>query len=154
MAIRKIWREFFVCLDLSEDILGGENNLKVCERSKTKLDLCLFKKLALQNNIFTRAFPLKNGWSPTHFLREKPWGRGWLHKTCFTWGGGALNKSLHGEAPLERPPLYPFYIPSRNPPHIPKLEHCIPFKCCKFTVFKIWKNHKPTLDFFIAINFF
>ena len=76
-AIRKIWQEFFVCLDLSEDnILGGENNLKARERSKTKLDLRLFQKLALHNNLVPRAFPLKNGWCPNHFLREKPWGRG------------------------------------------------------------------------------
>ena len=30
-------------------------------------------------NLVPRAFPSKNGWggkSPTHFLREKPWGRG------------------------------------------------------------------------------
>ena len=27
-------------------------------------------------NLVTRAFPLKNG-CPTHFSREKPWGRGW-----------------------------------------------------------------------------
>ena len=26
-------------------------------------------------NLVPRAFPLKNGWG-THFLREKPWGRG------------------------------------------------------------------------------
>ena len=52
-AIRKIWREFFVGLDLSKDILGGENNLKACDRSKTKLDLCLFKKLARHKTGFT-----------------------------------------------------------------------------------------------------
>ena len=28
------------------------------------------------HNLVPRAFPLKNGWGPTHFLREKPWGRG------------------------------------------------------------------------------
>ena len=27
------------------------------------------------NNLVPRAFPLKNGWGPTYFLREKPWGR-------------------------------------------------------------------------------
>ena len=27
-------------------------------------------------NLAPRAFPLKNGWG--HFLREKPWGRGWF----------------------------------------------------------------------------
>ena len=27
-------------------------------------------------NRVPRAFPLKNGWG--HFLREKPWGRGWV----------------------------------------------------------------------------
>ena len=27
-------------------------------------------------NLVPRAFPSKNG--PTHFLREKPWGRGWI----------------------------------------------------------------------------
>ena len=36
-------------------------------------------------NVVPSAFPSKNGWGgkrafsrPTHFLREKPWGRGWL----------------------------------------------------------------------------
>ena len=27
-------------------------------------------------NLVPRAFPLRNGLGPTHFLREKPWGRG------------------------------------------------------------------------------
>ena len=36
------------------------------------------KKARLANNLVPRALPLKNGWGPTHFLREKPWGRGWL----------------------------------------------------------------------------
>ena len=30
-------------------------------------------------NLVPRAFPLKNGWG--HFLREKPWGRGWILTT-------------------------------------------------------------------------
>ena len=37
--------------------------------------------LEVHRNLFPRAFPLQNGWggkSPTHFLREKPWGRGSL----------------------------------------------------------------------------
>ena len=29
------------------------------------------------SNLVPRAFPLKNGWGTAHFLREKPWGRGW-----------------------------------------------------------------------------
>ena len=54
-----------------------------------------------QINLVPRAFPLKIGWGgwwlkigwcPTHFLREKPWGRGWsqiiesvqLNKTAYT----------------------------------------------------------------------
>ena len=94
------------------------------------------------------------GGAPPQFLREKPLGRGWLHKTCFTWGGGGTQqKFTRGSSARTSTPLL-FYIPCRNPLHIPKLEHCIPFKCCKFTVFEIWKNHKPTLDFFTAINFF
>ena len=28
------------------------------------------------HNLVPRAFPSKNGWGATHFLREKPWGRG------------------------------------------------------------------------------
>ena len=28
-------------------------------------------------NLIPRVFPSKIGWGPTHFLREKPWGRGW-----------------------------------------------------------------------------
>ena len=35
-------------------------------------------------NLVPRAFPLKNGWvGPTHFLREKPWGRSWEHAQAF-----------------------------------------------------------------------
>ena len=34
-------------------------------------------KVMLHGNLVPRAFPSKNGWG--HFLREKPWGRGWLH---------------------------------------------------------------------------
>ena len=40
-------------------------------------------------NLVPSAFPSKNGWGgkmafsrPTHFLREKPWGRGWLLYAC------------------------------------------------------------------------
>ena len=32
--------------------------------------------LSFGSNLVPRAFPLKNGWGPTHFLREKHWGRG------------------------------------------------------------------------------
>ena len=32
--------------------------------------------LLLVINLVLRAFPLKNWWGATHFLREKPWGRG------------------------------------------------------------------------------
>ena len=28
------------------------------------------------HNLVSNAFPSKNGWGPTHFLREKSWGRG------------------------------------------------------------------------------
>ena len=34
-------------------------------------------------NLVPRAFPLKNGWCPTHFLKEKPWGRGWVGTSSF-----------------------------------------------------------------------
>ena len=33
-------------------------------------------KIYPDRNLVPRAFPLKNGWGTTHFLREKPWGRG------------------------------------------------------------------------------
>ena len=53
------------------------------------------------DNLVPRAFPSKNGWGrdagmpgcrdagPTHFLREKPWGRGWhtdfFHRKLNCW---------------------------------------------------------------------
>ena len=39
---------------------------------------CSGRTKKLQINLVPRAFPSKNRWGPTHFLREKPWGRGWL----------------------------------------------------------------------------
>ena len=39
---------------------------------------CSGRTTKLQINLVPRAFPSKNRWGPTHFLREKPWGRGWL----------------------------------------------------------------------------
>ena len=67
-----------------------------------------------------------------------------------------LNKCLYGEAPSRGPtpyPLiyyfslkrYPFRISSVDklyPFHIPCLALCIPFNCCKCTVFSIGINHK------------
>ena len=35
------------------------------------------RKHLKDTNLVPRAFPLKNGWGPTQFLREKLWGRGW-----------------------------------------------------------------------------
>ena len=64
-------------------------------------------------------------------------------------GDSVLNKCLYGEAPPQGPttyPLtyhfsrkrYPFRIPSSDKWysfHIPRLELCIPFNCCKCAVF-------------------
>ena len=51
----------------------------------TGLDMPFNVKILPNANLVPRAFPSKNGWGrekvpfpgPTHFLREKPWGRGW-----------------------------------------------------------------------------
>ena len=66
-------------------------------------------------------------------------------------GGEGFNKCLYGEAPPQGPipypfinhfsrKRYPFRIPRPSidkwyPFHIPCLELCIPFNCCKCTVF-------------------
>ena len=49
----------------------------------------MFILRTLLYNLVPSAFPSKNGWGgkmafsrPTHFLREKPWGRGWLLYAC------------------------------------------------------------------------
>ena len=42
----------------------------------------LSSPLPLFPNLVPRAFPSKTGWA-THFLREKPWGRGWLFPALF-----------------------------------------------------------------------
>ena len=49
----------------------------VTQRMRRKLAgiFCFVVKIF---NLVPRAFPSKNGGGPTHFLREKPWGRGWL----------------------------------------------------------------------------
>ena len=73
--------------------------------------------------------------------------------------GVVLNRVLYREpmpwGTTPYPFIYPFWqqrwpfhicIPSNDkwyPFHIPSLERlCIPFNCCKCTVFKIWINHK------------
>ena len=77
-------------------------------------------------------------------------------RCCPPWGEGLLNKCLYGEAQPGGQTLhpfkyhfsrkrYPFCIPSIDkwyPFHIPCLELCIPFKCCRCTVFQIGINHK------------
>ena len=64
-------------------------------------------------------------------------------------GGGVLNKFLYGEAPPRGPTPYPFVyqcslerspfrIPSIDkwyPFHVPCFHLCIPFNCCKCTVY-------------------
>ena len=65
---------------------------------------------------------------------------------CAPGGGGDLNKFLYREDPARGPTLKPFYIPFFTkkvslsftwsiekwyPFHIPCLELCIPFNCCK-----------------------
>ena len=47
----------------------------------------------LQDNLVPRAFPLKNG-RPTHFLREKPWVRGWLQDKC-KWADGRHQNKVY-----------------------------------------------------------
>ena len=72
-------------------------------------------------------------------------------------GREVLKKCLYGEAPPRGPTPYPFIslyhfsqkkYPFRTPSidkwypfHIPCLELCIPFNCCKCTVFYIGINH-------------
>ena len=71
--------------------------------------------------------------------------------------GRILNKCLYGEPPPGGPTPNPFYtnhfsqkrysfrIPSIDkwyPFHIPCLELCIHFNCCKCTVFSVGINHK------------
>ena len=51
---------------------------------------------------------------------------------------GVLNKCFYGEAPPRGPTTYPFmyhFSRKRYPFDIPSLELCIPFNCCKCTVF-------------------
>ena len=67
-------------------------------------------------------------------------------------GGSALESN-----PVVRQKKY-LRIPSIDkwyPLHIPSLDFCIPFSCCKCIVFKRWINHKKNrriLDCFIAIR--
>ena len=54
-------------------------------------------------------------------------------------------QKLYGKALLWRPTPYPFiyhFSRKRYPFHIPCLQLCIPFNCCKCIVFKIRFNHK------------
>ena len=73
--------------------------------------------------------------------------------------GRVLHKVLYNEVPpWDSAPYpimyyfwqkrYPFRIPSIDkwyPFHIPCLGLCIPFNCCKCTVFEIWINHKTRM---------
>ena len=48
--------------------------------------------------------------------------------------------SLYGEVPPPCLTLYPciyHFRRKRHPFHIPSLELCVPFNCCKYTLFKI-----------------
>ena len=70
---------------------------------------------------------------------------------------GVLNKVFYGEAP----PMYTIFDGKGTPIagiHIPStdkrysfhelfIEFCIPFNCCKWTVYKIWINHKTRMFF-------
>ena len=59
---------YLVYLTLSE-----ENKFKILHSNTSRLS----------SNLVPRAFPLKNG-RPTHFLREKPWGRGWALQPLYS----------------------------------------------------------------------
>ena len=74
---------------------------------------------------------------------------------------GVLNKVLYEEAPpmysifdRKGTPIAGIHIPSSDKWysfHEPFIERCIPFNCCKWTVFKIWINHKTRM-FFTTIS--
>ena len=70
--------------------------------------------------------------------------------------GEGAQQMLYEEAPPRSPTPYllhtifdskrsPFRIPpidQWDPFHIPSIELCIPFNCCKWAVFNIWRSHK------------
>ena len=79
---------------------------------------------------------------------------------CLTFTPGVLNKVLYGEVP----PMYTIFdgkgtaVAGIHMPSIDKwysfhelfVEFCIPFNCCKWTVFKIWNVF---LDYFTTKKF-
>ena len=82
-------------------------------------------------------------------------------------GGGLLNKFLYGEATPRGPTPYPFMYyfsrkryPFRFPSiekwyryHIPCLEPCITFKCCKCTIFQSNRKNKTFSRLYKALKF-
>ena len=141
--------------------LSRVNVTELLRRLLVKIEnIYLFKIIIIKKhgNVF------KNGLCPNFLLLPK---RSEL-PNFFLWGGHqppppppcpyayVLNKCLYGEAPSRGPtpyPLiyyfslkrYPFRISSVDklyPFHIPCLALCIPFNCCKCTVFSIGINHK------------
>ena len=76
-------RKMYRSSDLMMKIFSG-NKKYIFPRFK------LYARVYVRINLVPRVFPLKNGWGfsrPTHFLREKPWGRGcvriWTLRSCF-----------------------------------------------------------------------
>ena len=73
-------------------VIVMEKNLDITKPHYSEQILQFFGPLLYRGstvicNLVPRAFPLKNGWGqkrafsrPTHFLREKPWGR-----SCVIW---------------------------------------------------------------------
>ena len=121
-------------------------------RSNLPSLLPVFAKLIIRN----LAYEL---WSCVHFLRRE---KAQEETPCYSrkWGGGrdyTQKKVLSGEAQPHGLTPYPFippFLTERYPfvylsltngtplTYLPSLELCIPFKCCKYTVFEIWINHQ------------
>ena len=54
-----------------------------------------FNRWQAGTNLVPRAFPSKNGWA--HFLRKKPWGRGWDWNLLATLATKIFFQSLQGK---------------------------------------------------------
>ena len=80
------------CISFGRAVSDSSLSLRRCD-NRYAVRIKQERSVHIRTQPRPQSFPLKNGWggkSPTHFLREKPWGRGWYAhtpvRTAEIWG--------------------------------------------------------------------